>query len=215
MNQDKETPIQESEETVKAAEEQRRDAEPNEADARRTENPEAAEPEADPDSGGTSIEAEEEIQSDRSDRELEKLRQLADENYQRYLRAQADFDNFRRRARLEKEEFAKYASMELLGQLLPVVDNLERALQSARTSNDAEALRKGVEMIAKQFLQVLEKEGLRPIEAVGQTFNPDCHEAIMQVESDEHEQGTVVEEVQKGYVLKDKVLRPAMVKVSS
>lgn len=148
------------------------------------------------------------------DRELEEQRKLADENYQRYLRTQADFDNFRRRSRLEKEDFAKYASTKLLEQLLPVVDNFERALGASRDSNDFEALLKGVDMIFRQLDQVLVQEGLAPMNAVGQPFNPEFHQAIMQVESEEHEEGIVVEEIQKGYMLKDKVLRPAMVKVS-
>ncbi|UQZ86968.1 heat shock protein GrpE [Paenibacillus konkukensis] len=147
--------------------------------------------------------------------ELDKLRQQADEHYQRFLRTQADFDNFRRRTRQEKEEFAKYASLKLIEQLLPVVDNFERALVAGKDNNDYDALLKGVDMIFRQFEQVLAGEGLQAMEAVGQPFNPEFHQAIMQVDSDEHEEGIVVEEVQKGYMLKDKVLRPAMVKVSS
>lgn len=147
--------------------------------------------------------------------ELEKLRKESEDNYQRYLRAQADFDNFRRRTRQEKEEFAKYASLKVIEQLLPVVDNLERALNAGKDSNDYEALLKGVEMISRQLDQTLASEGLQAMNAVGQPFNPEFHQAIMQVESDEHEEGIVVEEIQKGYMLKDKVLRPAMVKVSS
>jgi molecular chaperone GrpE len=147
--------------------------------------------------------------------ELEQARKLADENYQRFLRTQADFDNFRKRSRLEKEEFAKYASLKLIEQLLPVVDNFERALVAGKENTDNEALLKGVEMTFRLMSQILEQEGLKPIEAVGQPFNPEFHQAIMQVESEEHEEGIVVEEVQKGYNLKDKVLRPSMVKVSS
>lgn len=145
---------------------------------------------------------------------LEEQRRLADENYQRYLRAQADFENFRRRARQEKEEFTKYASAKLIEQLLPVVDNFERALASAKNNKDYDALLKGVDMIYRQLEQALAAEGLTPIESVGKPFNPEFHQAIMQVESEEHEEGIVVEEMMKGYMLKEKVLRPAMVKVS-
>nr|WP_281280400.1 nucleotide exchange factor GrpE [Paenibacillus koleovorans] len=144
----------------------------------------------------------------------EEQRKTAEEHYQRYLRTQADFDNFRRRSRQEKEDFAKYASAKLLEQLLPVVDNFERALGTTRESRDFDALIKGVDMIFRQLDQVLVQEGLTPMNAVGQPFNPEFHQAIMQVESEEHEEGIVVEEIQKGYMLKDKVLRPAMVKVS-
>ncbi|NOU95485.1 nucleotide exchange factor GrpE [Paenibacillus sp. LMG 31456] len=162
-----------------------------------------------------STEAGEAAQEQASEQELEQLRKESEENYQRYLRAQADFDNFRRRTRLEKEDFAKYASMKVIEQLLPVVDNMERALSAGKEGNDYEALLKGVDMIFRQLEQTLANEGLQAMESVGQPFNPEFHQAIMQVESEEHEEGIVVEEIQKGYILKDKVLRPAMVKVSS
>jgi molecular chaperone GrpE len=145
---------------------------------------------------------------------FDEVEKLAGENHQRYLRAQADLDNFRRRTRLEKEESAKYASIKLLEQLLPVVDNFERALASSQANADFDSLAKGIDMVFRQISQVLEQEGLKPIKAVGEPFNPEFHQAIMQVESEEYEEGIVVEEVQKGYFIKDKVLRPAMVKVS-
>jgi molecular chaperone GrpE len=147
--------------------------------------------------------------------ELDVVKKLADDNYQKYLRVQADFDNFRRRSRQEKEEFAKYASSKLIEELLPVVDNFERALITGKDTSDAEALLKGVDMIFRMLGQILEQEGLKAIEAVGQPFNPEFHQAIMTVDSADHEEGIVVEEIQKGYNLKDKVLRPSMVKVSS
>lgn len=142
------------------------------------------------------------------------LTKQVEESQQRFLRAQADFDNFRRRTTKEKEELAQYASMKLITQLLPVVDNFDRAVEAAKNGGDIESFLKGVDMIYRQFSQVLEQEGLKPMTTVGEAFNPDFHQAIMQVESDEYEEGIVVEEVQKGYVLKEKVLRPAMVKVS-
>lgn len=146
--------------------------------------------------------------------ELEQARVQAEENYQRLLRVQADFDNFRRRARAEKEDFAKYASLKLIEQLLPIVDNFDRALSSSKETKDFDALVKGLDMTYRGMDQLLTAEGLKPIEAVGQPFNPEFHQAVMQVESEEHEEGIVVEELQKGYILKDKVIRPAMVKVS-
>lgn len=146
--------------------------------------------------------------------ELEKLRAESEDYQQRLLRTQADFDNFRRRTVKEKEELGKYASAKLITELLPVIDNFERALSTAGESTDANSYIKGVEMIFRQLEGVLKTEGLTPMEAEGQPFNPEFHQAIMQVESDEHEDGVVVEVVQKGYLLKDKVLRPAMVKVS-
>jgi molecular chaperone GrpE len=142
------------------------------------------------------------------------LQQQADENHNRYLRAQADFDNFRRRTLKEKEELAQYASLKLVGQLLPVLDNFQRALQTGGEGAESGSFAKGVDMIYRQLSQVLETEGLKPMEVVGQPFDPELHQAIMQVESEEYEAGTVVEVIQPGYRLKDKVIRPAMVKVS-
>ncbi|WP_422660307.1 nucleotide exchange factor GrpE [Paenibacillus sp. EC2-1] len=146
--------------------------------------------------------------------ELEKLKNEVVEQQQRALRAQADFDNFRRRTVKEKEELAKYASSKLITELLPVVDNFERALAATEDTPEFESFSKGVSMIFRQLETVLGAEGLTAMNSVGQPFNPEFHQAIMQVESDEYEEGIVVEEVQKGYMLKDKVLRPAMVKVS-
>jgi molecular chaperone GrpE len=145
---------------------------------------------------------------------LTELQRQADENHNRFLRAQADFDNFRRRTQKEKEELAQYASLKLVSELLPVLDNFERALLSGGEAAATNSFAKGIDMIYRQFAQVLESEGLKKIEAVGQPFDPEMHQAIMQVESEEHEAGTVVEVIQNGYWLKDKVLRPAMVKVS-
>jgi molecular chaperone GrpE len=154
------------------------------------------------------------VENTGADAELQALKETADEHYQRYLRTQADFDNFRRRARQEKEEFAKYASQKLIEGLLPIVDNFERAMSASREQKDFDSLAKGIEMIQRQLNQLLESEGLLPIEAMGQPFNPELHQAIMQVEAEASESGIVVEELQKGYMLKDKVIRPAMVKVT-
>lgn len=171
---------------------------------------------------GQDIEAQKEVmdgdtvlEGSEDDPRYAQLALLAEENQQRYLRAQADFDNFRRRTLKEKEELGQYASMKLIGELLPVVDNFDRAIEAAKSGGgEADSFSKGIDMIFRQLVGVLEQEGLKQLETVGQPFNPDYHQAIMQVESEEHEEGIVVEEVQKGYMLKDKVLRPAMVKVS-
>ncbi|WP_106768374.1 nucleotide exchange factor GrpE [Paenibacillus faecalis] len=146
--------------------------------------------------------------------ELEKLQNEMSEQQQRTLRVQADFDNFRRRTQKEKEDLAKYASSKLITELLPVFDNFERAIAASEDNQDFESFSKGVSMIFRQLETVLNAEGLTAMNSVGQPFNPEFHQAIMQVESDEYEEGIVVEEVQKGYMLKDRVLRPAMVKVS-
>jgi len=148
------------------------------------------------------------------DSRIAELTKQAEENMQRYLRVQADFDNFRRRTAKEREELAQYASMKLITNLLPVVDNFERAIAASAENSNYESLAKGVDMIFRQLEQTLSQEGLTAMTTVGEMFNPEFHQAIMQVESEEHEEGIIVEEVQKGYVLKEKVLRPAMVKVS-
>lgn len=143
------------------------------------------------------------------------LKQEAEENYNRYLRVQADFDNFRKRTRKEREDLLKYASQPLIESLLPAVDNLERALAAGQGSDDAESLMKGVDMVFRHIKQILEQEGLQAIEAEGKPFDPQYHQAVMQEESADHESGIVIQELQKGYVLKDRVIRPSMVKVSS
>lgn len=155
-----------------------------------------------------------EVNADETGDDLKRLQGLADEFQGRALRVQADFDNFRRRTMKEKEELAQYATSKLVTELLPVMDNFERALATAPATPEFEAFTKGVNMIFRQLEGVLKNEGLTAMETVAQPFNPEYHQAIMQVESEEHEEGIVTEEVQKGYLLKGKVLRPAMVKVS-
>ncbi|SDE79090.1 molecular chaperone GrpE [Fontibacillus panacisegetis] len=154
------------------------------------------------------------VVSEDASSETGKLLAEVEEHKQRLLRTQADFDNFRRRTQKEKEELGKYASAKLITELLPVVDNFERALSTTSDTTEAASYAKGVEMILRQFEGILQAEGLTAMETVGQPFNPEYHQAIMQVESEDHEEGIIVEELQKGYLLKDKVLRPAMVKVS-
>lgn len=132
----------------------------------------------------------------------------------RLLRVQADFDNFRRRTRQEKESDAKYRAQSLIEQVIPAIDNFDRALIVKAESDEAKSIQQGMEMIYRQLTEALKNEGLEIISSVGQNFDPHYHQAVMQVESDEHEPNVVVEELQKGYKLKDRVIRPAMVKVS-
>ena len=152
--------------------------------------------------------------NDEMEAQLAALTQQAEESQNRLLRVQADFDNFRRRTQREKEELAQYASLKLIEQLLPVVDNFERAMLAGGDKEGKDSFYIGMEMIHRQMLQVLEAEGLRKMEAVGAPFDPVMHQAVMREESEEHEEGIVLEVMQNGYWLKDKVLRPAMVKVS-
>lgn len=162
--------------------------------------------------GNTSTQSEDAVQAD--DAVVEQLNKQLDEANNKLLRVQADYDNFRKRTQKEKEELAKYASAKLVENLLPAIDNFDRALAASAASGDYEALAKGLEMIYRQLLTTMEAEGLTAMEVVGVPFNPEYHQAVMTVETDEYEEGIVVEELQKGYMLKDKVIRPAMVKVS-
>ncbi|HWI65049.1 MAG TPA: nucleotide exchange factor GrpE [Symbiobacteriaceae bacterium] len=145
--------------------------------------------------------------------ELQKALDRVAELEDRLLRSQADFENYRRRVQREKEDLAVYANQKLLLNLLPVLDNLDRALATQAVAGD-EKLRQGVELTARSFRDILAKEGVTAIEAVGQPFDPNFHEAVMTVESAEHDDETVLSEFQKGYKLGDRVIRPSMVQVS-
>lgn len=127
------------------------------------------------------------------------------------IRKQADFDNFRRISRAEQDESREYGLFKFLEKLLPVLDNLERALQSARKETVSDSYVEGLDMIYRQMLQLLEQEGVTTMEPTGQPFDPHYHHAVMQVE--EGEPGCVAGELQKGYLYKKRVLRPALVKV--
>lgn len=145
--------------------------------------------------------------------QLEAKQKELEEALQRYLRLAADFDNFRRRTRQELDDVRKTAAERLIGELLPVLDNFERALASAR-SLFPDSVVTGIDMIYRQLWHVLEQSGAQPMDAAGQTFDPTRHEAFEQVETDDFPEGTVIEEVQKGYLLNGKVLRPALVRVA-
>jgi molecular chaperone GrpE len=132
----------------------------------------------------------------------------------RYLRLYADFENFRRRTRQEMEAAEKYRAQSLVSDLLPALDNFERALKIEAENEQAKSILQGMEMVYRSVLDALKKEGVEAIEAVGKPFDPHLHQAVMQVEDSSYEPNTVVEEFQKGYKLKDRVIRPAMVKVS-
>ena len=130
----------------------------------------------------------------------------------RILRLQADFENFRRRTAKEKEELAAVITQNLLTDLLPLLDNFERAM--AVEQSDVEAFQKGVEMIFTQLREVLDKHGLENIEAEGQPFDPNIHQAVMRVANPDVEDGTITQVLQKGYQAKGRVIRPAMVQVA-
>lgn len=135
---------------------------------------------------------------------------------QRYMRLQADFANFKKRTAGEKLQISEVVKMEVLQNVLPVVDNFERAMQvpQDKLTDDLKSFVDGYEMIYKQLMTVLEKEGVVKIDAVGKPFDPNYHQAVMRVASDEYDNDVVVEVLQEGYLLGDKTLRPAMVKVA-
>lgn len=139
----------------------------------------------------------------------------ADEYYDRLLRTAADLENFKKRAERERGELLKFGQEELMGDLIIVIDNFERALASPESAAGAKGLMEGVSLIRKQFLSVLGKFGLRPIEAVGQKFNPEFHEAVAQIETNEHPEGTVVGEQLRGYTLNGRLLRPSVVTIAA
>lgn len=146
--------------------------------------------------------------------EVEQLEQKLKEEEERYLRLRADFDNLKRRTQLDRESSAKYRSQSLLSDLLPVVDNFERALQVEATTEDGESIKKGIEMVYRSLIEATAKEGLEVIATVDQPFDPNIHQAVMQEQDDSKEAGIVLQELQRGYKLKDRILRPAMVKVN-
>ena len=142
---------------------------------------------------------------------VEELRRERDSLQDRLLRTAAEFDNYRKRMDRDRRELAEYTAGEVMTELLPIIDNLERALQAA--SQD-DPLRKGVELIHRQMLDILRKRGVKPIEALGADFDPNFHQAVIHEASAEHREGEVMEELQRGYVVGDRLLRPAMVKVA-
>ena len=147
--------------------------------------------------------------------EVLKLKEENSSLKDQYLRKHADFENFRRRMNKEKQDSIKYGNQELLKDLVEVIDNFERAIKSTNDSQDMESFREGIAMIEQQFTNMLKtKWGLEKIEAVGQEFDANIHEALMMEDSQEHEVTTVLEDFQTGYILRDRVIRPSKVKVA-
>ena len=143
--------------------------------------------------------------------QIEKLTEDLKAKEERVLRLQADFENFRRRTGKEKEELSAVVTQGILKDMLPLLDNFERAM--AAEKKDAEAFQKGVEMIYTQLQEVLKKNGLERIETQGKKFDPNYHQAVMRVQDEEHEDDDIAQELQKGYMVKGRVIRPSMVQV--
>lgn len=157
------------------------------------------------------------------EREMDELQQLqaenakwmeeAKKNHDLYLRALADNDNFRKRAARDREEYIKYASLPLLKQLLSVMDDLDRAVHSYGA--DQEPVLKGLEMIQNKLKEIVQNEGVKELETIGKPFDPQYHQPLAVEESTEYPENTVIEEMQKGYEMYGRVIRPSLVKVSS
>jgi molecular chaperone GrpE len=147
------------------------------------------------------------------DSPLDALRREKEALHDRLLRTAAEFDNYRKRVERDRREQADAAMADALEDLLPIMDNMERALQ-APAGQDVDAYRKGVELIHKQMTDLLQKRGVKPIEAIGTDFDPNYHQAVVQEVSASHRDGEVMEELRRGYMLGERLLRPSMVKVA-
>jgi molecular chaperone GrpE len=147
--------------------------------------------------------------------QLQEARQQAQENYDRLLRVSAEFDNYKKRAAREMQDVIKYANEKIFKELLTVVDNLERAIEAAGVDRtDDDPLVKGIHLTLSEVLKILERHKVNPVKAMGEPFDPAYHQAMMQEEVEDQAPNTVVREMQKGYMIHDRLLRPAMVVVS-
>jgi|SRR5579872_5143294 len=146
-----------------------------------------------------------------SDQSPDQIKQQRDDYYDRLLRKTAEFDNYRKRTDRERLQLSEAAAADLMQELLPLLDDMERAL---RSEGGDDAIRKGVELIHKQLLETLRKRGVRPIEALGADFDPHYHMAVSHEPANDRREGEVIEEFRRGYMLGDRLLRPAMVKVA-
>ena len=162
----------------------------------------------------STVETEEEtVKEDELD-ELALLKEKLGNEEERYIRLRADFDNLKRRNQIDRVAQEQYRAQKLLTDLLPVLDNFERALQVEATTEDTNSMKQGIEMVYRSLIEATKKEGLEPIATEDAPFDPIIHHAVMQEKDDTKEPGVVLQELQKGYMLKDRVLRPAMVKVN-
>jgi len=146
--------------------------------------------------------------------ELEELQRQRDDFYDRLLRKTAEFDNYRKRIDRDRQATADSLTADVVRDLLPLVDDLERALKAEAVGEGAQAYRRGVELIHRQLLEILRKRGVTAIEALGADFDPHYHQAVAHVSSEGHRDGEIIEEFGRGYMLGDRLLRPAMVKVA-
>jgi molecular chaperone GrpE len=146
--------------------------------------------------------------------ELDEAKKEALENYDRYLRISAEFDNYKKRVQKDRTDLLNYGNERLIKELLPIIDSMERALNHGSNSEDIDAFVEGLKLIYEQLLVSLKKHGVESIESIGQEFDPNFHEAMMKVESDEIDDNKIVEEFEKGYLLNGRLLRPSKVSIA-
>ncbi|EMH1085406.1 nucleotide exchange factor GrpE [Staphylococcus aureus] len=151
---------------------------------------------------------------DPKDQKINELQQLADENEEKYLRLYAEFENYKRRIQKENEINKTYQAQRVLTDILPAIDNIERALQIEGDDETFKSLQKGVQMVHEILINALKDNGLEVIKTEGEAFDPNIHQAVVQDDNPDFESGEITQELQKGYKLKDRVLRPSMVKVN-
>ncbi|MEW7510120.1 nucleotide exchange factor GrpE [Staphylococcus aureus] len=151
---------------------------------------------------------------DPKDQKINELQQLADENEEKYLRLYAEFENYKRRIQKENEINKTYQAQRVLTDILPAIDNIERALQIEGDDETFKSLKKGVQMVHESLINALKDNGLEVIKTEGEAFDPNIHQAVVQDDNPDFESGEITQELQKGYKLKDRVLRPSMVKVN-
>ncbi len=151
---------------------------------------------------------------DPKDQKINELQQLADENEEKYLRLYAEFENYKRRIQKENEINKTYQAQRVLTDILPAIDNIERALQIEGDDETFKSLQKGVQMVHESLINALKDNGLEVIKTEGEAFDPNIHQAVFQDDNPDFESGEITQELQKGYKLKDRVLRPSMVKVN-
>ncbi|HDJ6095212.1 TPA: nucleotide exchange factor GrpE [Staphylococcus aureus] len=151
---------------------------------------------------------------DPKDQKINELQQLADENEEKYLRLYAEFENYKRRIQKENEINKTYQAQRVLTDILPAIDNIERALQIEGHDETFKSLQKGVQMVHESLINALKDNGLEVIKTEGEAFDPNIHQAVVQDDNPDFESGEITQELQKGYKLKDRVLRPSMVKVN-
>ncbi|HCU8927386.1 nucleotide exchange factor GrpE [Staphylococcus aureus] len=151
---------------------------------------------------------------DPKDQKINELQQLADENEEKYLRLYAEFENYKRRIQKENEINKTYQAQRVLTDILPAIDNIERALQIEGDDETFKSLQKGVQMVHESLINALKDNGLEVIKTEGEVFDPNIHQAVVRDDNPDFESGEITQELQKGYKLKDRVLRPSMVKVN-